>query len=124
LADRLFSLGISNITTIGPKERADLIAASPALRRLLAAYERTAGHELHTILLAGGHGDLRLTLSNRGEVLDSQLAATPQEANRVAIMMIASRDAFDIGDVLTCHRTDDVSSPEPDAFDLPLPLSD
>jgi hypothetical protein len=54
LADRLFSLGTSNITTIGPKEQADLVAASRALRRLLAAYERAAGHELHTILLAGG----------------------------------------------------------------------
>jgi hypothetical protein len=52
-------------------------------------------------------GDLRLTLSNEGNVLDSQLAATPQEANRVAIMMIASRDAFDIGDTLTCQRAED-----------------
>jgi len=26
------------------------------------------------------HGDLRLTLSNADEVLDSQVAATPQEA--------------------------------------------
>ena len=47
------------------------------------------------------HGDLRLTLSNGDDVLDSQVAATPQEANRVAIMMIASRDAFDAGDTLT-----------------------
>jgi hypothetical protein len=52
------------------------------------------------------HGDLRLTLSNNGEVIDSQVAATPQEANRVAIMMIASRDAFDAGDTLTCRRAD------------------
>jgi hypothetical protein len=44
--------------------------------------------------------------SNRGEVLDTQLAATPQEANRVAIMMLASRDVFDIGDVLICLRAD------------------
>jgi hypothetical protein len=52
------------------------------------------------------HGDLRLTLSNGDDVLDSQVAATPQEANRVAIMMIASRDAFDAGDTLTCrHET-------------------
>ena len=48
-------------------------------------------------------GDLRLTLSNDGEVLDSQLAATPQEANRIGIMMLASRDAFDGGDTLTCR---------------------
>jgi hypothetical protein len=52
------------------------------------------------------HGDLRLTLSNGDDVLDVQVAATPQEANRVAIMMIASRDAFDAGDTLTCrHET-------------------
>ncbi len=49
-------------------------------------------------------GDLRLTLSNADEVLDSQVAATPQEANRIAIMMIASRDAFEAGDTLTCRR--------------------
>jgi hypothetical protein len=53
-----------------------------------------------------GIGDLRLTLSNGDEVLDSQTAATPQEANRVAIMMIASRDAFEVGDTLTCRCTD------------------
>jgi hypothetical protein len=50
------------------------------------------------------HGDLRLTLSNGDDVLDSQVAATPQEANRIAIMMIASRDAFDAGDTLTCRH--------------------
>jgi hypothetical protein len=56
------------------------------------------------------HGDLRLTLSNGDDVLDSQLAATPQEANRIAIMMIASRDAFDAGDTLTCRRADAAKS--------------
>jgi len=56
------------------------------------------------------HGDLRLTLSNRDDVLDSQVGATPQEANRVAIMMIASRDAFDVGDTLTCRRADEAPS--------------
>jgi hypothetical protein len=52
-------------------------------------------------------GDLRLTLSNGDDVLDVQVAATSQEANRVAIMMIASRDAFDAGDTLTCRRADE-----------------
>jgi hypothetical protein len=52
-------------------------------------------------------GDLRLTLSNADEVLDTQTAATPQEANRVAIMMIASRDVFDVGDTLTCRRAEE-----------------
>jgi hypothetical protein len=60
--------------------------------------------------IRSGVGDLRLTLSNAGEVLDSQVAATPQEANRVAIMMIASRDAFDAGDTLTCRRADEPPS--------------
>jgi hypothetical protein len=40
-------------------------------------------------------------------VIDSQLAATPQEANRIAIMMIASRDAFEVGDTLTCRHADE-----------------
>jgi hypothetical protein len=53
------------------------------------------------------HGDLCLTLTNGDDVLDSQVAATPQEANRIAIMMIASRDAFDAGDTLTCRRADE-----------------
>jgi hypothetical protein len=48
-------------------------------------------------------GDLRLTLTNGDELIDSQLATTPQEANRIAIMMLASRDTFDDGDVLTCR---------------------
>ena len=57
-----------------------------------------------------GLGDLRLTLSSEGEVLDTQIAATPQEANRIAIMMIASRDAFDAGDTLTCRHADEAKS--------------
>jgi hypothetical protein len=56
------------------------------------------------------YGDLRLTLSNGDAVLDSQVVATSQEANRVAIMMIASRDAFDAGDTLTCRRADEGQS--------------
>jgi hypothetical protein len=57
--------------------------------------------------IRAGVGDLRLTLSNGDDVLDSQVAATPQDANRIAIMMIASRDAFDAGDTLTCRRADE-----------------
>jgi hypothetical protein len=49
-------------------------------------------------------GDLRLILVSGGEVVDTQTAATPQEANRIAIMMIASRDAFEAGDTLICRR--------------------
>jgi hypothetical protein len=53
------------------------------------------------------HGHLRLILTSDGQVVDTQTAATPQEANRIAIMMIASRDAFDAGDTLTCRRADE-----------------
>jgi hypothetical protein len=53
------------------------------------------------------HGNLRLTLSNNGEVLDTQLAATPQEANRIGIMMLASRDELNAGDSLTCRQADE-----------------
>jgi hypothetical protein len=53
LADRLYSLGITNLVAITPRDQADLVAASRALRRLLSAYERAAGRPLHTILLAG-----------------------------------------------------------------------
>jgi hypothetical protein len=60
--------------------------------------------------IRSGHGDLRLTLTNDGEVLDTQLAATPQEANRIGIMMLASRDAFDAGDTLTCRHADEAQS--------------
>ena len=49
-------------------------------------------------------GDLRLTLSNADQVLDTQVAATPQEANRVAIMMLASRDELNAGDTLSCRH--------------------
>ena len=55
-------------------------------------------------------GDLRLTLSNGDDVLDVQVAATPQEANRIGIMMLASRDAFDAGDTLTCRPADEGQS--------------
>jgi len=59
------------------------------------------------VRIRSGVGDLRLTLSSGDEVLDSQVAATPQEANRIAIIMIASRDGFDAGDTLTCRRADE-----------------
>jgi hypothetical protein len=75
------------------------------------------------VFIRTDRGDL-LTLSNRGEVLDTQLAATPQEANRVAIMMLASRDVSDIGDVLICLRTDGDNPHGHDPFDLLLPLMD
>ncbi len=60
--------------------------------------------------IQSGHGDLRLTLSNNSEVLDTQIAATPREANRVGIMMLASRDELHVGDTLTCRRADEPPS--------------
>jgi hypothetical protein len=65
------------------------------------------------IHIRAGIGDLRLTLFNKDDVLDVQVAATPQEASRVAIMMSASRDAFDVGDTLTCRRADVDGAPLP-----------
>jgi hypothetical protein len=60
---------------------------------------------------SAAHGDLRLTLTNNGEeVLDTQLAATPREANRVGIMMLASRDELHAGDTLTCRHADEAQS--------------
>jgi hypothetical protein len=56
------------------------------------------------VFIRTDHGHLRLILSSAGQVLDTQTAATPEEANRVAIMMLASRDAFEAGDTLTCRR--------------------
>jgi hypothetical protein len=76
------------------------------------------------VFIRTDRGDLRLTLSNRGEVLDTQLAATPQEANRVAIMMLASRDVFDVDDVLICLRADGDNPHGHGPFDLLPPLLD
>jgi hypothetical protein len=63
--------------------------------------------------IRAGVGDLRLTLTNGDEVLDVQVAATPQEANRIGIMMLASRDAFDAGDTLACRRADERADAPP-----------
>jgi hypothetical protein len=50
---------------------------------------------------------LRLTLSNEGEQLDSQLAASGEAAIKVAVLMIASRDELRHGDQLTVRVADD-----------------
>jgi transketolase C-terminal domain/subunit len=54
LADTLYSVAVSNVGTVSPRDRVNLVNASRALRRLLTAYEREAGHELHTLLVSGG----------------------------------------------------------------------
>jgi hypothetical protein len=56
LADAIYSLAISGIATVGPRDRVNLVNSSRAMRRLLTAYEREAGHELHTLLISGGRG--------------------------------------------------------------------
>lgn len=53
LADRLYSRSVSTLSTVGPNDRRDLVTASRALRRLLAAYERDAGHQLVCLMLCG-----------------------------------------------------------------------
>src|SRR6266566_3748373 len=54
LADRLFSRGISALSTYSTREKADLIAASRTLRVLLRQYEHATGRQLQTVLLCGG----------------------------------------------------------------------
>jgi hypothetical protein len=53
LCDRLFSFGVSNISTAGSRERADAIAGSRAIRALLRRHEMATGRQLSTVLLAG-----------------------------------------------------------------------
>jgi hypothetical protein len=54
LADRLFSRGISIISAYSRGEQKDLILASRAMRELLRRYERSAGRELHSLMLDAG----------------------------------------------------------------------
>jgi hypothetical protein len=54
LSDRLFSRGISTISTYSRRERQDLILASRVMRELLRRYERSTGRELQAIMLDGG----------------------------------------------------------------------
>jgi hypothetical protein len=56
------------------------------------------------------HGDLRLTLTSGGEIVDNQLAATGEEAARIGIMMLASRDALYAGDRLDVRQADEAPS--------------
>jgi hypothetical protein len=49
--DRPFSRGISNLTTVGQQDRADLIEASTTLRALLRHYELATGRQLQMVLL-------------------------------------------------------------------------
>jgi hypothetical protein len=53
LSDRQLSSDISHLSTIGPRERADMIAGSRAIRALLRHIELKTGRQLQTVLLAG-----------------------------------------------------------------------
>jgi hypothetical protein len=53
------------------------------------------------------HGDLRLTFISGGEIVDNQVAATGEEAARIGIMMLASRDALQAGDRLDVRLADE-----------------
>jgi hypothetical protein len=53
LADRSFSCGISHLSTIGPRDGADMIAASRALRALVRHCELSTGRQLQTVLICG-----------------------------------------------------------------------
>jgi hypothetical protein len=53
VADRLFSLSVSNLGTVGPRECGDMVAASRALRGLLRHYEMATGRQIQNVLLAG-----------------------------------------------------------------------
>jgi hypothetical protein len=52
-SDRLCSCGVSHLSTIGPRERADMIAGRRAIRALLRHIELKTGRELQTLLLCG-----------------------------------------------------------------------
>jgi hypothetical protein len=64
------------------------------------------------VFIRTDHGHLRLILTSGGQVVDTQTAATPQEAN-LAIMMLASRDVFDAGDTLSCRADEETRRPAP-----------
>lgn len=55
LADRLFSRGVSGLSTCDPKCQRDMLAASRVLRELLRRYERAnGGRQLECIMINGG----------------------------------------------------------------------
>jgi hypothetical protein len=59
-------------------------------------------------------GDLRLTLTSGGEVVDTQFAATRSEAGRIAIAMIVARNGMYDGDTLTVAEDRDAKLPRAD----------
>ena len=54
LADRIFSRGISTLSTYSRREQQDLVLASRVMRELLRLYARGTGRELHSLMLDGG----------------------------------------------------------------------
>jgi hypothetical protein len=53
VADRLYSRGVSSLSTCDRHCQADLIAGSRIIRALLRRYERTTGRQLEHIMIAG-----------------------------------------------------------------------
>ena len=53
LADRLYSRGISTLSTCDGKCRTDLVTASRVLRELLRRYERDTGRTIAAVTLNG-----------------------------------------------------------------------
>jgi hypothetical protein len=53
LADRLYSLGGSSITTIGQREQAYCVAAGRTIRARMRDFELATGREISTVLLCG-----------------------------------------------------------------------
>lgn len=53
LCDRAFAVGCVSWSTIGPKERADFIAISRAVRALLRHHELVTGRRLENVFLGG-----------------------------------------------------------------------
>jgi hypothetical protein len=54
LGDRLFSRGISTVSTYSRREQNNLIMASRALKELLRLYERSTGRNLACLMISGG----------------------------------------------------------------------
>jgi hypothetical protein len=54
LADCLYCRAVSTLAVDNRQQRLDLVTASRALRRLLAAYERGTGRTISCLMLDGG----------------------------------------------------------------------
>jgi hypothetical protein len=51
-------------------------------------------------------------VSPDAEEPEQQLASSPEQALRIAILMLATREGLHAGDTLTCRRGDDDRAPD------------